>query len=147
MKPALLDVNLLLAIHDRRHTHHRLAVNWFRSNIEFGWSTCAITQNGFVRVVSQPTYPNPLTTTAAARTLQAATQHPAHQFWPCDTELVDPSQIDTNFLLGPKQVTDAYLLALATRHAGRFATFDQRVDLRVVPAATVSNLVLVTAEN
>jgi hypothetical protein len=35
---------------------------------------------------------------------------------------------------------DAYLLALAATHGGRFATFYQRVGVEVVPAASRANL-------
>ena len=38
-------------------------------------------------------------------------------------------------LLGPRQVTDAYLLPLAVHHGGRFVTFDQRIATDVVAAA------------
>jgi predicted nucleic acid-binding protein len=44
---------------------------------------------------------------------------------------------------GPRQVTDAYLLALATARGGRFATFDRSVVLSAVPAATPHNLLVV----
>ena len=35
------------------------------------------------------------------------------------------------------------LLALAATHGGRFATFDQRVGVEVVPAASRANLCLI----
>jgi uncharacterized protein len=41
---------------------------------------------------------------------------------------------------GPRQVTDAYLLALAVHRGGRFVTFDRSVALSAVPAATAANL-------
>ncbi len=44
---------------------------------------------------------------------------------------------------GPRQVTDAYLLAMATARGGRFATFDRSVVLSAVPAATADNLVII----
>ncbi|MGL5864984.1 MAG: hypothetical protein ACRCYX_03805 [Dermatophilaceae bacterium] len=42
---------------------------------------------------------------------------------------------------GPKQVTDAYLLALAVEHGGHLVTFDRSVPLRAVRAARARHLV------
>ncbi|CKL71895.1 Conserved protein of uncharacterised function with PIN domain [Mycobacterium tuberculosis] len=57
---ALLDVNVLLALLDRDHVDHERARAWITGQIERGWASCAITQNGFVRVISQPRYPSPI---------------------------------------------------------------------------------------
>ena len=43
-------------------------------------------------------------------------------------------------LLGPRQITDAYLLALAVSHGGRFVTFDRRINVDLVPGAAAANL-------
>lgn len=58
-----------------------------------------------------------------------------HRFWPCDLSLLDSERIDGSRLHGPRQVTDAYLLALAVRHGGRFATFDRSIPVSAVPTA------------
>jgi hypothetical protein len=39
-------------------------------------------------------------------------------------------------------VTDAYLLALAVAHDGRFVTFDRSLTLATVPGATEEHLVV-----
>lgn len=57
---ALFDVNVLIALHDREHVHHALAAQWLESNIEHGWASCPLTQNGCLRMMSQPGYSNPL---------------------------------------------------------------------------------------
>ena len=57
MSPALLDVNVLLALLDRDHVDHQRARDWLDAEIASGWASCAITENGFVRIVSQPRYP------------------------------------------------------------------------------------------
>ena len=49
---ALLDVNVLLALSNPRHTHHEIAHDWFADHHLGGWATCAVTQNGFIRVLS-----------------------------------------------------------------------------------------------
>ena len=49
-------------------------------------------------------------------------------------------------LLGPRQITDAYLLALAVHHGGRFVSFDQRINLDAVPVAVAGNLCIIDCE-
>ncbi|OZM79183.1 TA system VapC family ribonuclease toxin [Pseudonocardia sp. MH-G8] len=137
---ALLDINVLLALLDSDHVDHRRARAWLDEEIDSGWASCAITQNGFVRIVSQPRYPSPVPPAQAVRLLQRACATPHHEFWPCDVSLLDDAVIDRNKLHGPRQVTDTYLLALAVRHGGRFITFDCSVVLAAVPAATPENL-------
>ena len=55
---ALLDVNVLIALFDAAHVHHRAASDWLGANIEQGWASCPLTQNGCLRILSQPRYPN-----------------------------------------------------------------------------------------
>jgi uncharacterized protein len=56
--------------------------------------------------------------------------------------VLSPETVDPRRLHGPRQVTDAYLLALATRHEGHFVTFDQSVPLAAVHGATKANLTI-----
>ena len=60
MKRALLDVNVLLALLDGDHVDHGRARDWLTAEISSGWASCAITENGFVRVITQPRYPSPI---------------------------------------------------------------------------------------
>ena len=129
MKRSLLDVNVLIALLDSDHVDHGTARTWIEREIQHGWASCAITQNGFVRIVSQPRYPNPVPSSYALDQLTRATQTEHHEFWPCSISITDRSLIDGSLLHGPRQVTDAYLLALATAHDGRFVTFDRSIPL------------------
>ena len=52
----LLDVNVLIALIDRYHIYHDLAHTWLAKNGPDGWATCAITENGLVRIVSNKNY-------------------------------------------------------------------------------------------
>jgi len=140
MSPALLDVNVLLALLDRDHVDHQRARDWLDAEIASGWAPCAITENGFVRIVSQPRYPNPISPTEAIRLLRRAPETSHHRFWPCEVSVLDDRIVDHERLHGPRQVTDAYLVALATRHGGRSATFDQSVGVGSVHGATEANL-------
>ena len=77
---ALLDVNVLIALLDSDHSLHRRAIDWFAANARLGWASCPITQNGCVRIMSQPGYPNPLPTARVAERLREATSTPHHLF-------------------------------------------------------------------
>lgn len=48
---ALLDVNVLVALLDAAHVHHGAASSWLDRNLERGWASCPITQNGCLRVL------------------------------------------------------------------------------------------------
>jgi hypothetical protein len=50
--------------------------------------------------------------------LAEACRHPSHAFWPEPISLLQEGLIDWQRLLGPRQITDAYLLALAATHGG-----------------------------
>lgn len=54
---ALFDINVLIALLDQAHPHHDTASFWLKLNIKHGWASCPITQNGCIRIMSQPTYP------------------------------------------------------------------------------------------
>lgn len=142
MKRALLDVNVLLALLDADHVDHTRAAAWLEVEIEHGWASCAITQNGFVRIISQSRYPSPVAPAQAMERLGRAASTRHHEFWHCEVSLLDSDAIDPSRLHGPAQVTDAYLLALATAHGGRFVTFDRRISLDSVRGATEANLTL-----
>ena len=142
MTRALLDVNVLLALLDRDHIDHATARWWLEREIEWGWASCPITENGFVRVISQARYPSPITPAQAMELLRRACSGPHHAFWPCDVSVLDHEKIDPTRILGPRQVTDSYLLALATANDGRFVTFDRSVPLPAVRGATPANLTI-----
>lgn len=143
MSRALLDINVLLALFDSDHIDHRRAHEWLDTEIGSGWASCPITQNGFVRVISQPRYPNPIAPHDAIGRLGRACATEHHEFWACDVSVLDPDQIDPSRIHGPRQLTDAYLLSLAIANRGRFVTFDQSVPLAAVPSADEAALVVI----
>ena len=140
MSRALLDINVLLALLDSDHVNHDAAADWLDGAIDTGWASCPITENGFIRIISQPRYPSPVSPSEAVALLGRATTRDAHVFWPCDVSALDAQVVDSSRIHGPRQVTDAYLLALAVRHAGRFVTFDRSISLDAVPGATDEHL-------
>lgn len=140
--PALLDVNVLIALLDAAHLHHRRAMAWLHDHIDQGWASCPITQNGCVRIMSQSGYPNRRPVADIARRLHAATDTPMHTFWADNLSLLDSTHIDCQQLLLPRQITDAYLLALAAKYGGAFVTFDRAIALPAVPQASAENLIV-----
>lgn len=129
---ALLDINVLIALLDVDHLHHGRAREWLQENAVAGWSSCPLTQNGCVRIMSQPRYPNPLSTSAVAQRLRRATEQTIHEFWPADVSLLAAGLFDCSRIHGPRQVTDVYLLGLAARRHGRFVTFDGSVPTSAI---------------
>jgi toxin-antitoxin system PIN domain toxin len=132
---ALLDINVLIALLDADHSLHERAREWFSANATGGWTSCPITQNGCVRIMSHPSYPNALPVRLVMERLRQATRHPHHEFWADDVSLLDPRIAEATRVHGPRQVTDLYLLALAVSRHGRFATFDAAVPLNAIRGA------------
>ncbi len=140
---ALLDVNVLIALLDSDHLHHRHAKAWLKENIKPGWASCPLTQNGCIRIMSQPGYPNALPAAAVAERLAAATATTHHAFWPDAVSMLDAGRIAWKSVLGSRQVTDVYLLALALEQGGRLVTLDRAVPLNAVAGAKARHLVVI----
>jgi toxin-antitoxin system PIN domain toxin len=140
---SLLDVNVLIALLQPDHAHHRVAHRWWSTQRSEGWASCPLTQNGFVRIVSQPKYPKPLPIMRALDLLGEGIAGTDHAFWPDDVSLLDAQCIDRARILGPKQLTDVYLLALAVKNGGRLATFDRAIPVGAVRGATKRNVVVI----
>jgi toxin-antitoxin system PIN domain toxin len=140
--PWLADVNFLLALFDADHAFHAKAMRWWLDNNASGWATCPLTQNGFVRILSQPKYTNVVPVDAAIDVLATASSDVHHQFWADDTSLLDASEFDHIKITGHRQITDAYLLALAVKHNGRLVTFDGQIPISAVRGAKKSHLVI-----
>jgi toxin-antitoxin system PIN domain toxin len=139
---ALLDVNVLIALLDSDHTSHGVALVWFAKHAREGWASSPITQNGCVRIMSNPSYPNALPVQAVMKRLADACEEDVHEFWSDEVSLLNPNVVDSTRIHGPRQLTDIYLLALAVEQEGRLVTFDTGVPLAVVRKATADNLVV-----
>jgi toxin-antitoxin system PIN domain toxin len=108
-----------------------------------GWASCPITENGCVRVLTNPRYPAPVAAAEVLRKLATAKSSGAHVFWADDVSLTDRSVFDTSQLRGHQQVTDCYLLGLAVKHGGRLVTFDSGVSSVIVSGARAEHLVTI----
>lgn len=125
MKPYLLDVNLLIALAWPSHVHYHVAQKWFAKKRTAGFRTCALTQIGFVRISSNPKFtPDAVSPHEALTLLNRVTTLPEHKFWPADLALSDAiAKLEP--IVGHRQITDAYLLALARSRRGILATLDR----------------------
>lgn len=141
---SLLDVNMLIALFDAAHVHHQSAHEWLERHRSNGWATCPLTQNGCIRVISQPAYPGRLPVADISRRLHRAIASGDHHFWPDTVSLCDPALFALDKLLTPKPLTDVYLLALAAANGGRLVTFDTGIPIAAATMAKADNLVVVT---
>lgn len=139
---ALFDVNFLIALFQPDHVHNPKALAWWEKHRSEGWASCPLTENGFARVVSQQSYGRPLSVAAALRYLAEQAGATDHQFWPDHVSMTDPEFFDHDYVLGPKQITDIYLLGLAVRHGGRLTTFDRSIPLSAVRGAEPHHVAL-----
>ena len=139
MKGYLLDTNLLIALLWPSHERHDLALKWFTRHRAKGWATCAITQAGFVRIVSNPAFSrDAVQPREAIQVLSANTAAKDHAFWPDQLPVAEAVAFTEVRLMGHQQVTDAYLLGLAIRRSGVLATLDQRIAALTEPKSAES---------
>ena len=139
---ALLDINMLVALFDAAHVHHKTAHSWMTQNRSRGWATCPITQNGCIRVMSQPQYPGGIPLSEIVRRLKAAIAAKEHIFWPDSVSLCDSDHFEADRILTPKHLTDIYLLGLAKKNNGRLVTFDRAIPSEAVTGAKAKHLLM-----
>ncbi|MDO5622909.1 MAG: PIN domain-containing protein [Paracoccus sp. (in: a-proteobacteria)] len=129
----LLDVNVLIALIDPSHIAHDDAHEWFSATGQQSWATCPITENGVIRILGNPRYPNsPGSPAAVVDIVRGIRALPGHHFWPDEISLMDEALIDPSKVLTAGQVTDTYLLALAKKRGGQLATFDRKLTVAAV---------------
>jgi toxin-antitoxin system PIN domain toxin len=132
----LLDVNVLIALLDDAHVFSRRANEWLDGESR-RIATCPIVENGVIRIMSAPAYSatHRATPEQISEGLKALAEGVDHEFWPDEVSMLDDSLVDFSRLHGHRQVTDAYLLALAVRRGGTFASFDTAIPVSAVRGA------------
>ncbi len=129
----LLDVNVLIALADPDHVHHSRVRKWFKAVARQGWATCPITENGFVRILSNPSYPNAPGSPEEVRSLLVRLcLFPGHQFWSDSLSIRNLEVMPDLRKTKSKQLTDLYLLALAVERKGKLVTLDKRIRVKWV---------------
>jgi uncharacterized protein len=114
----LLDGNVLVALVSHSHVHHPAAQRWFASS-SCPFATCPITQGTLLRLLLRV---GDVATETAVEVLTHLAAHTRHRFWP---DTLGYAEISWRGVLGHRQVTDAYLAALARHHKGKLVSFDR----------------------
>jgi uncharacterized protein len=139
----LLDVNLLIALLDQNHIHHDAAIRWFDRVGRHGWATCPITENGFLRIVSSSSYPIAFKSTHEVfGLLRSFCLQENYYFWPDNLSLLAMTDNLSVESITSRHITDFYLLALALRNKGKFATFDSHVPADLIAGGTEGLLLI-----
>ncbi len=139
----LLDVNVWIALFDDAHVHSNTAnILMARPNLQI--ATCPMVENAVIRVLNLPSYGRigPFGLDRVRTQLKRVCSEFDHIFWPDDISLRDDAHVNFSRVSGHNQITDLYLLALATAHNACLVSFDQGVALSAVPNATKANLML-----
>jgi toxin-antitoxin system PIN domain toxin len=141
----LLDVNFIIAMLDADHAFHERAHNWWAANSKHGWASCPITENGVVRIISNPNYSKKKSFAPSnlIDRLQKFVEATDHDFWSDEISIRDKKIFTTEKIHGSRQLTDFYLLALATKRQARLVTLDQGIPLSAVVRARADNLCVV----
>jgi uncharacterized protein len=142
---SLLDVNVLIALLDAAHVHHSEAMRWFEQIGRKGWASCALTQLGCIRIMSNPAYPNRRSPSEVAARLNAAAAMPKHEFWDADNRAL--TAIDWREVLSSRHTTDVYLLGLAISRGGRVVTFDKHIPLAAIHQARAEHVFVIDADS
>ena len=141
--PALLDVNVLIALFDAGHVHHETAHDWFADNRASGWATCPMTENGFLRILAHPRAAVETDRATLLASLRTFCGSGHHTFWADTVSFRDKTLFNPSVTLTHGQLTDVYLLGLATRLRGRLATFDGGIPLKAIRGATPDTLAVI----
>jgi len=141
----LLDVNLLIALCDPNHVHHETAHRWFGSLTSNRWATCAITENAFIRITGHSTYLNwKRTPVEQIDMLRRFCLLSSHEFWTDDVSLLDKRIWTSAERVRAADVTDLYLLSLAVKNRGKFATLDRSIPQGAIKGGQEALFVLST---
>ena len=90
------------------------------------WGVCPLTEIGFVRITTNPSYyPGPRTRDEAIYILRELAARPGYRYWPLIETWAALTAPFASRITGHQQVTDAYLLGLAIKENGVLVTFDR----------------------
>jgi len=139
---ALLDVNVIIALLDPDHVFHERAHIWWAANRKDGWASCPLTENGAVRVMSNPNYSASAQFPPAdlIRRLQQFAKNSDHEFWSDTVSMRDVNIFNAERIHSSRLLGDLYLLALAVKHQGQLITFDRGIPLSGVRNAQTAHL-------
>jgi hypothetical protein len=136
----LLDVNVLIALAEPKHIHHRAVMNWFNTP-GLDWGLCAFSEAGFLRVSTNPKAGS-YTVEESTQVLVAWASHPGYRFWPISAGWATLAAPFHERVFGHQQITDAYLLGLAVKENGILVTMDKAIKFLAGGRFSKSVLVL-----
>jgi toxin-antitoxin system PIN domain toxin len=119
----LLDVNVLFALAEPTHVHHRTVMRWFNTP-SLDWGLCAFSEAGFLRVATNPKSGS-YTVKDAAEVLKGLAAHPGYRYWPVTAGWLTLAAPFRERVFGHQQITDAFLLGLAVKEHGVLVTLDK----------------------
>jgi uncharacterized protein len=123
----LIDANALIALAVTDHEYHDRAAAWV-AQIE-RIALCPIVEGALFRFLVRVGESQ----TTASTVLAGLYASPRCEFW---EDSISYTAADLGHVIGHRQVTDAYLAALAARYGGRLATFDEALA-QVLPDTTL----------
>jgi hypothetical protein len=121
----LLDVNVLVALLDEGHIHHRRATSWFETP-GLQWAICPFTEAGFLRYMTRPKTGD-VSMEEATVMLERLAQEPGYHYQAISAGWQTLCGPFFKRLFGHNQITDAYLLGLAIRDDLVLVTFDRTI--------------------
>lgn len=139
----LLDVNVLIALLEPGHDFFDRAQEWFKVLGKDNWGVCPLTEIGFVRITTNPSfYPGPRTHEEATFILTELANRPGYRYWPLTESWTSLTAPFVDRITGHQQVTDAYLLGLAIKENGVLVTFDRGLKYLAGPEFSKNLLIL-----
>jgi hypothetical protein len=127
----LLDVNVLIALAEPEHMHHKAAMQWFGTR-GIDWGVCAFTEAGFLRVTTNPKL-GAHSLEESTRVLAGLAERPGYRFWPVTASWSSLAAPFAARIFGHQQITDAYMLGLAITENGVLVTLDKAIRYMAGP--------------
>ena len=121
----LLDVNVLLALLDQRHTHHNVAEQWFNQR-GLQWALCPLTEAGVLRFFTRPKTGG-MSMEEVTAMMTGLKQESGYHYQAIQVDWQTLTKPFATRLHGHNQITDAYLLGLAMRQGLILTTFDKAI--------------------
>jgi uncharacterized protein len=136
----LLDVNVLIALTEPEHMHHRIVMKWFDAyGLDWGW--CAFSEAGFLRITTNPRVGSH-SLEESTNVLAGLAKRPGYRFWPITSGWISLVAPFASRVFGHQQITDAYLLGLAVKQDGVLVTLDKAIRTMAGPRYAKHVLVL-----
>ena len=126
MTVRLLDANVLIALTVIEHEHHGHAAAWAAQGHAF--ALCPVVEGALVRFLVRLGE----STATATSILSAMHASDRCEFWP---DALSYAEVPMTHVTGHRQVTDAYLVGLASSRGGTLLTFDRALAAATPDAA------------